>query len=269
MNETPGSSGKLKRYLKRLLLLPHSAAEAAERIRAIEAALATAAVTPVARGTAAVPAQSTPRQDAPSFPALDQVHVAGAKLYADRVTALDIIPPGGRIAEVGVALGCFSEVILAKLKPSRFDAFDLFRLHEVDHFWGKSSDEWFAGRTHKAHYEHRFSSAIEAGVMHVHEGDSARRLAEMPDAAYDMLYIDGDHSYEGALKDAEVAAQKLAPGGFLVFNDYIMADHVTGAPYGVVPVVNEFCVNRGWSVAYFALQHQLFCDIGLQKRRGG
>lgn len=262
MTETDGYLQKLGRYVKRLILLPHSAAEAAERSRTIERMLA-------ARGeVAATPPVASPPPTAQSqrdFPVLTQDHVRGAALFADRETAIDMIPRGGRVAEIGVALGGYSEVILRKLQPSRFDAFDLFRLHEEDRFWGKTSAEWFSGRTHREHYEHRFRAAIEAGIMHTHEGDSSLLLAGMPDASYDMIYIDGDHSYQGALRDAEVAARKLVPGGFLIFNDYIMADHVTGVPYGVVPVVNEFCANRGWTVAYFALQHQLFCDIALLK----
>ncbi len=265
VNETEGFPSTIGRYLKRLILLPHTATEAAERSRAIEAALAARDTTILASDATEV--SSPPMAHEPrAFPSLAQHHVAGAVLYADREAALDKIPPGGRVAEIGVALGGYSEVILNKLKPSRFDAFDLFRLHEVDFFWGKHSTEWLGGRTHKAHYEDRFRDAIQTGVMHLHEGDSSLLLAQMPDASYDMIYIDGDHSYEGALKDADVAARKLAPGGLLVFNDYIMTDHVTGAPYGVVPVVHEFCVNRGWTVAYLALQQQLFCDIGLQKR---
>jgi hypothetical protein len=53
----------------------------------------------------------------------------------------------------------------------------------------------------------------------------------------------------------------------VVFNDYIMWDHVTDSAYGVVPVVNELVVNGGWEVVAFALEHQLFCDIAIRPRR--
>lgn len=88
-------------------------------------------------------------------------------------------------------------------------------------------------------------------------------MDKQPNSTYDVIYIDGDHSYEGVLRDADVSARKLKSNGILIFNDYIIFDHVLGDPYGVVPVVHEFCVNRGWQVLFFALQNQLFCDIAL------
>ena len=39
---------------------------------------------------------------------LSQEHVDGAMLYADRVQALDALPRGGVVAEIGVAAGDFS-----------------------------------------------------------------------------------------------------------------------------------------------------------------
>ena len=66
-------------------------------------------------------------------------------------------------------------------------------------------------------------------------------------------------------RDTEVSIRKLKENGVLVFNDYIICDHVAGVAYGVVPVVNDLCVNHGWKVLFFALQRQLFCDIGLYR----
>jgi hypothetical protein len=43
-----------------------------------------------------------------AVPPLLQEHVDGAALYADRTTALEVLPRGGVVAEIGVALGDFS-----------------------------------------------------------------------------------------------------------------------------------------------------------------
>jgi hypothetical protein len=61
-----------------------------------------------------------------------------------------------------------------------------------------------------------------------------------------------------------MAEKKLKRDGTLIFNDYIMMDHWHSTPYGVVPVVNDFCINRGWRIVYLALNPQMFCDIALQ-----
>jgi hypothetical protein len=201
-----------------------------------------------------------------AVPTLHQEHVDGAVLYADRTMALKALPRGGAVAEIGVAAGDFSEAMLARLAPRRFDAFDLFRVHESENFMGWSPAERFGGLSHRRYYERRFAAQISTGTLHLHEGDSSSVLEKRPDSVYDIIYIDGDHTYEGVMRDAEVSARKLKSDGILIFNDYILFDHVIGAPYGVVPVVNEFCVNRGWRVVFLALHNNMFCDIALRRR---
>jgi hypothetical protein len=202
------------------------------------------------------------------IPPLCQEHVEGAVLYADRTRALEALPRGGVVAEIGVAAGDFSEAMLARLAPRRFDAFDLFRLHGADRCMGWSAAERFGGLSHRRYYERRFAAEIATGIVHVHEGESSREMDKQPDSTYDVIYVDGDHRYEGVMRDAEVSARKLKSDGILIFNDYIIFDHELGVPYGIVQVVHELCVNRGWQVVCFALQNSLFCDIAL-RRRGG
>jgi methyltransferase family protein len=202
-----------------------------------------------------------------NVPTLCREHVENALLYANRIEALESLPRGGVVAEIGVAAGDFTEAMLARLAPRRFDAFDLFRVHEAERFMGWSPAQVFEGLSHRMHYERRFAAEIAAGKLHLHEGDSSCEMGKQPDSFYDIIYLDGDHSYEGVMRDAEISARKLKSDGIMIFNDYIMFDHVIGVPYGIVHVVNEFCVNRGWRVLFFALQNSLFCDIAL--RRGG
>jgi hypothetical protein len=41
-----------------------------------------------------------------------------------------------------------------------------------------------------------------------------------PDAYFDWVYVDGDHSYEGCSRDLELYAPKVRSGGFLLVDDY-------------------------------------------------
>lgn len=197
---------------------------------------------------------------------LDASHLADARLYANRSDALEHLPKAGIIAEVGVAAGEFSEVLLNKLSPQRFDAFDIFRLHEASVATGLLTADMFGGLSHLEYYRRRFAPLVNAGGVRLIEGDSAEQLSLQPNSSYDIIYIDGDHSYEGALRDAEAAQMKLKPDGILIFNDYVMTDCFDNSRYGVVPVVNEFCTNRGWQVVYLALQRHMFCDIAIKRR---
>jgi Methyltransferase domain len=92
---------------------------------------------------------------------------------------------------------------------------------------GKPSADVFKGESHRTYYEGRFHQQIDSGQLSVFEGDSSAKMAQRDDGRYDVIYIDGDHSYDGVLRDAEIAARKIRHDGFLVFNDYTMADHLT------------------------------------------
>lgn len=211
--------------------------------------------------TAATAAAPRPMLRVPA--ALQPTHVEGARLFADRDSALCALPRGGVVAELGVAFGDFSARMLDALEPRRFDAFDLFGLHHEKQVMGRSSAEIFGDLSHRAFYEHRFSEAIARDQVRVIEGDSSEQLSLQPDESYDVIYIDGPHTYDEVLMDAEVASKKIKPTGYLVFNDYIMYDYSLNAPYGIGHVVNDFCVNRGWRIFYMALHAGMFCDVAL------
>lgn len=51
---------------------------------------------------------------------------------------------------------------------------------------------------------------------------------------FDLIYIDGDHTYEAVKKDAELAWPLLRSGGLLIFDDY------NNDEFGVRQAVDEF-----------------------------
>jgi hypothetical protein len=200
------------------------------------------------------------------FPALTRAHIdADARLYANRedLIASAGVPKGGRIVEVGVALGDFSEFLMRTLKPQEFVAIDLFELHMWPMLWGRRTEEVFSGGNHVNFYRRRFeNSSIPVRVEH---DFSQVALSRFPDKYFDMIYVDVGHDYDNASTDAKISANKLKDDGVLVFNDYIMFDHITASPYGVVQAVNELIVSGGWRVVGLGLQHHMFCDIALRR----
>lgn len=210
-----------------------------------------------------------PKTPARIWPAeLEQRHVEGAKLFAHRAAMIADIKLCDKpvIAEIGVAFGDFSRLMLDRFCPARFDAFDTYGMHQWEKTWGGGGmRDALAGKTHSEFYRDRFASEIAEGLVNMIEGDSSAMLSALPDFFYDLIYIDGAHDYEGVRKDAAVAVKKIKANGLLIFNDYIMHDHITDTPYGVVPVVNDLCLNHNWRITHFALQGALFCDVGLRR----
>jgi hypothetical protein len=199
------------------------------------------------------------------LPALRAEHIKGAELFANREDALACWPKDSCVAEVGVALGTFTSHVIKNVRPRLFDAYDLFKLREIPTLWGKPTSEIFLGKTHRRFYEDKFASERSSGLLRIFEGDSSKELGKREQAFYDVIYVDADHAYDAVIRDTHASLKAIKPDGLLVFNDYVLYDK-TGSKYGVVPVVNDLCVNHGWRVRYFALQREMFCDVALVRK---
>jgi hypothetical protein len=197
------------------------------------------------------------------FPALEQRHLPDARLFADRISLIACLTSarGGVVAEIGVGNGDFSRTLLDELQPSQFFALDTFDLHLIPMAWGIPTGELLLGKSHLEFYRNRFSSLGDRIV--IRQGLSDESLETLPDKYFDLIYIDAAHDYDHVRRDADLSRQKLKDEGILVFNDYIMFDHIRRVPYGVVQVVNEMVVNEEWRVIGLALHHDLFCDIAI------
>jgi len=203
------------------------------------------------------------------YPELRDEHVAGARLFANRASMVRAIAGGfsaKRIVEIGVAFGDFTQVLLDAFSPDEFVAYDLFDVEKYEVALGRNIQETFAaaGGTHYAYYRDRFR---DHPGMQLVVGPSAETLPRAPSDYYDLIYIDGDHSYDGCLVDTQHAVRMIKDDGIIIFNDYIMHDVAADAPYGVVPVANDLIVNGGWEVIGFALEPGLYCDLAIRKPR--
>jgi hypothetical protein len=203
-----------------------------------------------------------------SHPALTAEHLKNARLFANRedmVASLNTQIGRGRIAELGVATGDFSKILLRLLDPIQFVGLDIFEMHHADSHWGIPIEELLHGMTHRGYYEHNLRQWKD--ILVVEEGDGKTNLSKYPDDCFDMIYIDAFHTYEPVKAEAEICKQKVKPGGILFFNDYIMWSHCDHTPYGVVAACNELVVNEGYEVVGFALQQQMYCDMAVRRPR--
>jgi predicted O-methyltransferase YrrM len=60
---------------------------------------------------------------------------------------------------------------------------------------------------------------LETGVIRKHKGFSGDFFRSC-DTEYDFIYIDGDHTAAGVMKDAVDADRHLKVGGIMAFDDY-------------------------------------------------
>jgi SAM-dependent methyltransferase len=172
-------------------------------------------------------------------PALPPELVADCRMCADRLALIDRLPKGGVVAELGTYKGDFAREILARTAPQQ--------LHLVD------ID--FTGTDPKVLADTRVTK---------HNGLTHETIASFPDAHFDWIYVDADHSYAGVVRDAAASAAKLKPGGYLIFNDFAHIDPFVGR-YGVHRAVIEFAIAQRWPMAFFAFNPVALYDVALQK----
>jgi predicted O-methyltransferase YrrM len=181
----------------------------------------------------------TEGQSSPQVPA---ELIADCRMCASRYDLVAALPRRARIAEVGTDRGAFALHILSACDPAELHLIDL-DLSQIE-------------------------PALRSQPRVVlHNGLSHEVLAGFADASFDWIYIDADHSYAGVRRDADAAAAKVKPGGFLVFNDFAHADPFLGA-YGVHRAVVEFATARRWPFAWFAYEPSALYDVALRRPAG-
>lgn len=90
---------------------------------------------------------------------------------------------------------------------------------------------------------HRYPSVR---LYRMFSADAARNF---PDEYFDLIYIDGDHSYEGCKSDLEVWWPKVKKGRFFLGDDYSRQHApMTGMKFEVIRAVDEFAKKVGKDV---------------------
>ena len=198
----------------------------------------------------------------PPAMSLKKEHIARCQLVEDRVKLLEYYPKHGVGAELGVLAGDFSNEILRIVQPKTLYLIDTFASED----WAWIEDKRFTPERHYHFVEERFKREIGEERVVLKRGNSWEVLAGFPDAFFDFVYIDADHSYQAVKKDLETAGLKVKEAGLIALNDYISFDHQNQRKYGVVEAVNEFCNVHDYEMVFFALEVQMFNDVVLKKR---
>ena len=192
---------------------------------------------------------------------IKQENMKNSILLANRNEGIKRLPKGGKVAEVGVAYGDFTDILLKELNPDHFYAIDYFNKdNPYIQMWGRQ-ELVESGLTHEEWYRNKYRSLIDEGKMTVCSGLSWQCLSEFEDDFFDFVYVDACHDYESILKDTEIVIKKTKHNGIIQFNDYTVADVIGKDYYGVIPVVNKMIKDTNSQVLFYCLSTLGYSDV--------
>jgi len=175
---------------------------------------------------------------------------------------LQMLPKGGKWAEIGVFRGDFSEKILTISEPKE--------LHLIDPWHFDLDFDWFAPPSFSAkygdakkfvdqvakwtgvpvgiHLNEHFETLYQGTKLRfmnnarvtIHRQTAHDAAAQFIDGDLDFVYVDGAHDYESVLHDLQVYERKLNREGALIGDDYCHHGVYANAAYGVVGAVTHF-----------------------------
>jgi hypothetical protein len=147
-------------------------------------------------------------------------------------------------AEIGVFKGEFSKNIHKIVQPKE--------LHLIDIFEGKMiSGDQNGNNMIWTNLEDDYNKLSEIykddNAVILHKGTSESILSSFPDNYFDVIYIDGDHSYNGVTIDLNLAHLKVKPKGIIAGHDY----GIKFVP--VMSAVNDFMKSKNFKISYLTL----------------
>lgn len=171
---------------------------------------------------------------------LEDKHIENCEVLLNRFTMLTKLEKGGKVAEIGVDRGEFSDLILKITEPEI--------LHLID--------VWHSKRYHSGLFEHvknKFDNLIKSGRVQLHRNLSTEAVEYFPDGYFNWIYIDTNHSYETTRDELLKYAPKVKPDGIIAGHDYSIGYWITSKRYGVIEAVHEFCVKQDWELIYLTI----------------
>ena len=199
-----------------------------------------------------------------------------------REELLHFLPKGGVGAEIGVAQGDFSQAILDAAAPSALHLIDPWSHLEIGSDLLGSADllanqrATGAGESPAAVPENSegfdtYSKVVERFAteprVHIHRQYSYKIVSQFPDAHFDFVYLDGNHTYEFVLRDLQDFAAKLKPGGLLFGHDYFEDAFARRENYGVIDAVSAFLKRSDFR--FLMLSWEPFSTFCLTDRLNG
>ncbi len=172
-------------------------------------------------------------------------------VMTERENLVSFLPHGAVGAEVGVAQGDFSEVLLERAQPARLHLIDPWsHLEAADRDARAQLDEGarspgsFGPPAYNELGDRQYDAACRRFAGHpevvIDRQFSYKAAREFTDRYFDFVYIDGNHTYEYVLQDLFDFAPKVKDDGLIMGHDFFEDAFASEQRYGVIDAVNRF-----------------------------
>ena len=157
------------------------------------------------------------------------------KYYCDKLS-------NPKILEIGVFKGEFLEYLVKECNIGSIDAVDLFEGTTCSGDQDGNNVVYYDVGTSYLELTEKYKDMNNIRVI---KSNSRTFLQNQQDNTYDIIYIDGDHSYEGSKNDLINGYNKIKNGGYIMGHDYDMNMNKAKHHYnfGIKQSVDEFCIN--------------------------
>ena len=164
-------------------------------------------------------------------------------IFENRLEMINtLVKKNGIYAEIGVFKGNLSTQLYNLLTPTELYLIDLFTGIITSGDQDGNDVEDYDLTISYNNLMNKYDTSTNVTIL---KGYSDEMLSTFDDNYFDMIYLDGDHSYEGVKKDLEVSYKKIKNNGFIMGHDYEMNHKKTKSLYefGVRKAVDEFCIK--------------------------
>lgn len=142
-----------------------------------------------------------------------------------------------RVLEIGSGWGIFTRIAMM-LSNSYLEYTTIDKIDKP-----KSFEENTRG------FEHRINKIL---------GDSTVELQKYKDDTYDLIFIDGDHGYEGFKKDFINSWRVIKSGGYILIDDIYHRHNFGDGPkddYGIMEAVSELAFEYKFIINIYPVAH--------------
>lgn len=134
----------------------------------------------------------------------------------DRYELLNYLP-NGVTAEIGVATGRLSKIIIKNNNPKKLYLIDAWKNFDIGYY----DENMVENNKHEQRYQDVTNYFKDNESVRIIRDMSSKAADNFKDNFFDWVYIDADHSYDGCMNDLVAFNNKVKPDGYIWGHDWL------------------------------------------------